>query len=205
MKVLNLNRILFFLFIALVGIAQTSYAQTELEKEMAKEQKRKDKEAKKLAKQQAKANGTGGNSALASGVASLSREEKNTMKVCPLHNKHMPLSDNYRANASDFRQSEEYPFAYQLNYRRYCKTCTSTLEKEEKAFEKEEKRNANKGSFARCEVHNQTMKINGDHSSLNYERNPASDIPHAKQYLFKEYCKTCTKIYKINNDGAEVE
>lgn len=132
-------------------------------------------------------------------LSGMNREEKNTMSRCPLHNKRMSLSDNYRADASDFRVSDGYPFAYQLNYRRYCPVCTKALEKEEKSFEAEEKA-ANKGgeaTFERCELHGATLVKNGDHDPLNSEKSPQSDMPHAKQYLFKTYCKTCTKVYKI--------
>lgn len=135
----------------------------------------------------------------------LTREEKNTMTDCPLHGGHMSLSDNYRANATDFRQSGAYPFAYQLNYRRSCKKCTNTLVQEEKALERETKRNANASSFERCALHNETLLKNGEESSMNYSRETDKDAPHAQQYKFKFYCKTCTKIYKINNKDADKE
>ncbi|MDX1904693.1 MAG: hypothetical protein SFU27_11085 [Thermonemataceae bacterium] len=58
----------------------------------------------------------------------LTRQQKDTMTVCPLHKKIMPMSDNYRANAADIHEkTDKYPFAYHLNYRRYCKTCTKTF------------------------------------------------------------------------------
>ncbi|BDS15298.1 hypothetical protein [Aureispira anguillae] len=137
--------------------------------------------------------------AIAVQLSSMTREEKNTMAHCPLHNKHMSLSDNYRADASDFRQSDDYPFAYQLNYRRYCHVCTKVLDKEVKAFDAEEKaaNNADGATFERCPVHNAALLKNSDYSKIDYEKSPQTEIPHAKQYLFKNYCKTCTKIYKI--------
>lgn len=142
-----------------------------------------------------------GNSAAAISVqlSSMTREEKNTMSHCPLHNKHMSLSDNYRADASDFRQSDDYPFAYQLNYRRYCNTCTKILDREVKNFEEEEKaaNQADGATFERCPIHSAPLLKNGDYDKIDYEKNPQADMPHAKQYLFKNYCKTCTKVYKI--------
>lgn len=143
-----------------------------------------------------------GNSAAAITVqlSGMTREEKNTMSRCPLHNKHMSLSDNYRADASDYTPGDDYPFAYQLNYRRYCPVCTKTMEKEAKNFE-EEDRAVNEGlqTFDRCPVHNSPLKGNPEQDKVDYEKNPSSDMPHAKQYLFKYYCKTCTKVYKIQN------
>lgn len=132
-------------------------------------------------------------------IANLSREEKNTMAKCPLHSKKMKLSDNYRANASDYRQSEDYPFAYQLNYRRYCKVCTKTLNKEEKFFSKQERSQGGKATMERCIVHNQFMKTNPEFSSVNStgDSDREQDVRNAKQYKGRYYCKTCSKIYSI--------
>lgn len=132
-------------------------------------------------------------------LSGMTREEKNTMSRCPLHKKHMSLSDNYRADASDFRQADDYPFAYQLNYRRYCNNCTKALDKEVKTFEAEEKaaNKDNAATFERCGIHNAPLLHNSDYDKVDYEKNPQTDMPHAKQYLFKTYCKTCTKIYNI--------
>jgi len=174
-----------------------------LKKKWPKNKNVKIKRPKKEARVAAKENNIGNNSAVANSISQLSREEKNTMKVCPLYGTRMKLNDNYRANASDFRQCDEYPFAKQLSYRRYCPVCTRKLEQEEKRFEKEEKRNANQATFSRCEVYNKPLFINGDHSSLNYEKDPDPECPHAKQYLFKEYCKTCTKVYKAKYGKKE--
>lgn len=142
----------------------------------------------------------GGNSTAAIMVqlSSTTREEKNTMNRCPLHKRRMGLSDNYRADASDYTPGDNYPFAYQLNYRRYCRVCTRIMTKEAKNFEKEDKE-ANKGSvtFERCELHATPLKGNPDQDKTDYEKNPSADMPHAKQYLFKYYCKVCTKVYKI--------
>lgn len=127
-------------------------------------------------------------------VSKMSREEKNTITECPLHNKgkEMLLSDNYRANASDYTTCYEYPFAYQLNYRRYCRVCTKIMSKESG----ESMPVISKGTFERCSIHNTGLKSNPDYDKTMYERNPNSDTPHAKQYWFKYYCKTCTKIVK---------
>ncbi|BDS15296.1 hypothetical protein [Aureispira anguillae] len=143
-----------------------------------------------------------GNSAAAIAVqlSGMTREEKNTMSRCPLHNKHMSLSDNYRADASDYTPGDEYPFAYQLNYRRYCASCTRIMEKEAKNFEAEDRAaNEGKQTFERCPVHNSSLKGNPDQDKVDYEKNPSPDMPHAKQYLFKNYCKICTKVYKIQH------
>jgi uncharacterized Zn finger protein (UPF0148 family) len=140
-------------------------------------------------------------------LAQLSREEKNTMTTCPLHSKRMNLSENYRANASDFRQSEDYPFAYQLNYRRFCPICTKTLSKEEARFNKQDRSVGGKATFERCEVHNEYMKTNAEFSSVNStsDRNREKDIIHAKQYRGRLYCKSCSKIYSIRAKDKAAE
>ncbi|MGH1335079.1 MAG: hypothetical protein ACRBFS_03050 [Aureispira sp.] len=159
-----------------------------------KEKKQKEPKKVKVAK--------GGNSTAAIMVqlSSTTREEKNTMDRCPLHNKRMSLSDNYRADASDYTPGDEYPFAYQLNYRRYCAVCTRVMTKEAKSFEEEDKAE-NKGdvTFERCELHGTPLKGNTDQNKTDFEKNPSADMPHAKQYLFKTYCKVCTKVHKIQN------
>ncbi len=134
-------------------------------------------------------------------IANLSREEKNTMNECPLHRKKMKLSDNYRANASDFRQSDDYPFAYQLNYRRYCTKCTKILDKEERSFAKQERSRGNKATMERCPLHNQFMKTNPEFSSVNSvsDRERDEDIINAKQYKGRYYCKTCSKLHSIRH------
>lgn len=127
-------------------------------------------------------------------VSKMSREEKNTMNECPLHNsnREMPLSDNYRANASDYTTCYEYPFAYQLNYRRYCRVCTRIMAKESGSRMPKIAR----ATFERCPVHNAPLKGNPDYDRIQYERDPEVETPHARQYLFKYYCKSCTKIVK---------
>lgn len=129
-------------------------------------------------------------------VSKLSREEKNTMTTCPLHNtsQEMPLSDNYRANASDYTTCYEYPFAYQLNYRRYCRVCTRIMSKESNTQMPRIARSSS--TYQRCEVHNTNLKGNPDYDRIQYERKPAGNTPHARQYLFRYYCKTCTKIVR---------
>lgn len=158
---------------------------------------KKEKEPKKV-----KVAKGGGNSiaAIMVQLSSTTREEKNTMDRCPLHNRHMSLSDNYRANASDYTPGDEYPFAYQLNYRRYCPVCTRIMTKEAKDFEEEEKTaSKEKVTFERCQLHATALKGNPDHNKTDYEKNPSAEMPHAKQYLFKSYCKVCTKVHKIQN------
>lgn len=129
-------------------------------------------------------------------LETMTREEKNTMTTCPMHGLHMELSDNYRANASDYRQSAEYPFAYQLNYRRHCKKCTQALEAEDKAIAKADRRDANEPTFERCTAHNETMFVNGEHRPIDFEKEPSSETPFAQAYGFKYYCKTCNKLHK---------
>lgn len=137
-----------------------------------------------------------GNSAatIAAQVSSLNREEKNAMIRCPLHNKHMSISDNYRANASDYTESDNYPFAYQLNYRRYCTKCTKIMQREAHIFDVEPGMIAEK-----CILHNQILKNNSDWDKFEKEENPSVEMPHAKQYLQQYYCTVCTKVYKIQN------
>jgi len=135
-------------------------------------------------------------------LSSMTRDDKNKMTNCPLHGGHMELSDNYRANASDYRESANYPFAYQLNYRRSCKRCTQALEAEDKAIAKADRRDADEPSFVRCNLHNETMFINGEHRPMNYEKNPSEDTPHAQAYGFKYYCKTCNKVHKAQEKSA---
>lgn len=122
----------------------------------------------------------------------------------------MSLSDNYRANASDFRQSADYPFAYQLNYRRYCKICTRILTKEVKSFAKQESSRGNRATMDRCDIHNEFMKTNPEFSSVNSvsDSDRANAMPNAKQYRGRLYCKTCSKVYSIrekNKRKAEKE
>jgi hypothetical protein len=167
--------------------------QTAAQKE---KKERKEKEPKKV--QVAKS----GNSTAAIMVqlSSTTREEKNTMDRCPLHNKRMSLSDNYRADASDYTPGDEYPFAYQLNYRRYCPVCTRVMDKEAKDFEAEDKAaNKETATFERCELHGTPLKGNPEYDKTDFEKNPEATMPHAKQYLFKNYCKVCTKVHKIEH------
>lgn len=134
-------------------------------------------------------------------LSSKTREEKNTMDRCPLHNRRLPLSDNYRADASDYTPGDNYPFAYQLNYRRYCPVCTRIMDKEAKAEEKEAKEQMKgEATFGRCPLHNVQLKGNPDYDSKNFEAQPDERMPHARQYRFKNYCKVCTKIHKIENE-----
>lgn len=158
-----------------------------------------DKADKPAKEKKAKAAKDGNSSAtIVAQVSGLNREEKNTMMRCPIHSKHMSLSDNYRANASDYTIGDEYPFAYQLNYRRYCTKCTRVMSKEAQFFEAQDRSiNSRQVSFERCELHNKPLVGNPDMDKIDYEKNPSSDMPHAKQYLFKNYCKVCTKVFSI--------
>jgi hypothetical protein len=160
-----------------------------------------DNSGKPAKEKKAKAAKNGNSSAtIVAQVSGMNREEKNTMSVCPIHSKHMSLSDNYRANASDYTAGDEYPFAYQLNYRRYCKKCTKIMSKEAEFFDAQDKSvNRGKSTFERCELHNEPLMGNTDQDKIDYEKNPSTDMPHAKQYLFRLYCKTCTKVFKIQD------
>jgi len=175
---------LFFLGICLVGNSNTILAQ-EAKEETPPE---------KLTKQERDYLAAQEYYATVKRVSKMSREEKNTITECPLHNqtKEMPLSDNYRANASDYTTSYEYPFAYQLNYRRYCRVCTKIMSKDSG----QKMPVIPKGTFQRCPAHNASLKGNPDYNNIIYERNPSANTPHARQYSFKYYCKTCTKIVK---------
>lgn len=57
--------------------------------------------------------------------------------------------------------------------------------------------NGGKATFERCGIHNTALVSNPDYDKNNYEKNPSSDMPHAKQYLFKNCCKICSKVFKI--------
>ncbi len=137
------------------------------------------------------------------GINEMSREEKNTLVVCPVHRKRMSLSDNYRANASDFSLSEGHPFAKQLNYRRCCDKCTKVMIKEEREALKAQKQKDKGATFQRCEVHNVPLELSGDYSATSYEKFPDTEMPHAKQYKFKTYCKTCTKLHEQKNKAPK--
>lgn len=139
------------------------------------------------------------------GINEMSREEKNTMVVCPVHRKRMSLSDNYRANASDFSLSEGHPFAKQLNYRRCCDKCTKVMIKEEREALKAQKQKDKGATFQRCELHNVPLQLSGDYSATSYEKFPDTETPHAKQYKFKTYCKTCTKMHEQKNKAPKTE
>lgn len=178
---------LFFLGIALVDNSSTIYAQ-EAKKEEPTEQLSK-QEQEYLAAQEYYAT--------VRRVSKMSREEKNTITECPLHHnkKEMPLSDNYRANASDYTTSYEHPFAYQLNYRRYCRVCTKVMSKDSGL----KMPVLPKGSYERCPAHNATLKGNPDYDNTMYEKRPSARTPHARQYSFKYYCTPCTKIVKAES------
>ena len=134
----------------------------------------------------------------------LTREEKNTMTVCPEHGKRMSLSDNYRANASDAHESGGHPFAKQLNYRRACTACTKAMVKEEQAAKKKQNPKAGQPTFDKCVVHNKTLFISEDYHAISYEKFPDENTPNAKQYKFKTYCKACTKaLEKEQKDNKE--
>ena len=189
-----MNRYTFHLFWAFslllcLGFNNNSYAQDDNAEKPTKEKK-------------AKAAKDGNASAtIVAQVSGLNREEKNTMTRCPIHSKHMSLSDNYRANASDYTLGDEYPFAYQLNYRRYCNKCTRVMSKEAQFFEAQDRSaNGGKATFERCGLHNKSLVGNPDFDKIDYEKNPSADMPHAKQYLFKNYCKVCSKVYKIQQN-----
>lgn len=168
---MNLSRIFFLLFFALFVNAFTTLAQDE--------PKTQEPETYEAAVYR---------------ISKMTREEKNTMMECPLHGrgKEMPMSDNYRANASDYTTCYEYPFAYQLNYRRYCKICTKIMAKEAG----EDAPVISKSTFERCGMHNASLKGNPDYTGSGYEKHPSPETPHAQQYKFKNYCPICTKVVK---------
>ncbi len=188
MKTLNLKYLLFLVFTFFALATNSTLAQ-----------KRGKKKKKKAKTTKTTANKNGSDAAIMVRLSEMSREEKNTMSDCPLHKKHMSLSDNYRADASDFTISENTPFAYQLNYRRYCNVCTRIMDKEEQDYkDKVAAHNSQGATFERCEVHNQQLNTNPDFNAVNVESNPNTTLmPHARQYRFSTYCKVCTKIFKI--------
>lgn len=156
----------FFLLLC-IGLISPTFAQKgkNTSKETGKEKKEpKDKES------------TNSKAAKYSVLDQLTREEKNTMVKCPLHGSHMPLSDNYSASAGDSHQSGAYPFAYQLNYRRFCKKCTRAFTKEKKASEREAKRSASVTSLERCTVYDEILLKNGERFSMNYAKQTSK--PH---------------------------
>jgi len=132
-------------------------------------------------------------------VSGMNRNEKNALSRCPVHNKHMSLSDNYQAEDNDLPHGDHYPFAYQLSYRRYCEACTTIMLKEAKDALAANKA-ANDADTEHCKLHGSKLKPNSNRSKSEYEKNPSADMPHAKQYLLKHYCAVCTKIYKIQNN-----
>ncbi len=187
-KTLNLKYVL-CCCLALFLCSNSTFAQKKTKKE-------KPKKEQSVKPASSKANSP---AAVAVQLSGMSREEKNTMTRCPLHGKHMELSDNYRADASDYTTAEGYPFAYQLNYRRYCKVCTKVMNKDEKQYsEKVKARNGKGATFERCEVHNAQLNNNPDYDPQNKEGNPnMQEMPHARQYHYSTYCKICTKVNRI--------
>jgi hypothetical protein len=135
----------------------------------------------------------------------LTREEKNTMTVCPQHGKRMSLSDNYRANASDYHESDGYPFARQLNYRRACDHCTKAMTREEKIAKKKTQLHKGEATFERCPLHNESLIISENYHALDYEKYPSADTPNAKAYKFKTYCPTCSKLHDKAAKAKEKE
>lgn len=123
----------------------------------------------------------------------MSRDERNTLSKCPLHQKQMFLSDNFEADASSSAPSVSSPFAYQLNYRRYCSACTRIQKKETKVSAKTD----DITDSNHCSVHKVALVENPDYDRTNFEKKPFGEMPHAKQYRLKNYCKVCTKVYKI--------
>lgn len=126
----------------------------------------------------------------------MSRDEKNTLSKCPLHRKQMSISDNFEADVSSNPPVVNYPFAYQLNYRRYCDACTRI----QKRAVRLDKKQGNTESFSdsdHCAVHKTTLANNPDYNKNDHAHKTIAEMPHAKQYRLKKYCKVCTKIYKI--------
>jgi hypothetical protein len=136
-------------------------------------------------------------------ISAMSREEKNMLTHCPVTGKYMSYSDNYKANVANEEVNKKFPFAYQFGYRRYCKVCTRRLKKEQKKGYSEIKK-SNEGTDSNdrthCEIYGSKLLKNRNY----YPRKSVEDInpktPNAKQYCKKRYCRTCTKIYKIEKN-----
>jgi len=142
--------------------------------------------------------------AIVAQLSGMTREDKNSLSTCPLHNKSMKLSDNYRADGSKFEPGDNYPFAYQLNYRRYCPVCTRVMSKEGADVVQEEAAEKTKGGVLKCKVHKKKLQSNPAYNPDDYETNPnKTEMPHARQYRFARYCKICSKVYKIQEKAAD--
>lgn len=136
--------------------------------------------------------------------------QAHTLRICPLHDKKMHLNDNYRPEGDTIRELKDYPFAYQLGFRRYCRTCTRVLHKEIAAFEKQsQKQYAKSMTFDRCALHNADLKGNKSHNPVDYVREQdkayQAEYPHAQQYRYKFYCARCTKDYRNWHRTASVK
>ena len=205
MNILKIKHLWLFLFVCLMATSSSVMAQkaskedTKEPKEKKVRKKKEPKEPKEKKEKRVKpSKHSESPEALSARLSTMDRDEKNSVANCPLHNRHMSLSDNYRADASEYEPGEHYPFAYQLNYRRYCNACTRIMAKEAKVTAAEvDEFNKHRAVYERCDLHNDKLLHNPDQDKVDYERSPAADMPHAKQYLLKDYCNTCTKVYKI--------
>lgn len=132
-------------------------------------------------------------------IAALSRDEKNAMKQCPLHKKHMSLSDNFLSTATDEENTQNYPFAYQLHYRRHCPVCTKIMDKAAKSSANAAKKAGNKPTNEKCTVHNQPLYTNPEYNSVSAvkDKDRRKTAVNAKQYKGRVYCKTCSKVLDI--------
>lgn len=184
MKTLQFNYLLLFILIGFLlpssSIAQKKGTTTKKHKTSTH------KKVKPAAKENKK-------TTLSAQLDKMSRDERNTLSKCPLHQKQMFLSDNFEADASNSAPSASSPFAYQLNYRRYCSACTRIQKKEIKVSHKTD----NTTDAKHCPVHKTALVGNPDYDRTDFEKKPLGEIPHAKQYRLKNYCKVCTKVYKI--------
>ena len=192
-----------FLFIA---NCNTIYAQK-------KDAPKKDKPQKTKTVKPSKKNTT---SATTARVSGMTRDDKNDLTHCPVTGKRMSLSDNYKANGQDISGTDEFPMAYQLGYRRYCKVCTRKLKKEQKkgtfSLETGGTETSTSGSTSSSTTTTNSTSQNDEKHCQVYDtvllKNPKFDpnkevseinpeTPNAKQYCKQKYCKTCTKIYNI--------
>jgi hypothetical protein len=121
------------------------------------------------------------------------------MSQCPLHKKHMSLSDNFLSTATNQENTADFPFAYQLHYRRYCPICTNIMEKDTKDRALAAKKAGDKATSEKCVVHSIPLYTNPDYDSVNAikDKDRRKTAINAKQYKGRVYCKTCSKVLDI--------
>lgn len=136
-------------------------------------------------------------------LSGMTRADKNKMTHSPLTGKRMRLNKNYQADAEEQDGVEEFPFAAQLGYRRYCEVATRRYERAQK---KNTKVTSDKGAIknstssneqTHCQIYGNVLLKNPDYDPSKEIKQVDPETPNAKQYGQKNYCKACTKIYKI--------